>query len=98
MRKLVVLIINIFLCALPALVWAAGPGEKDVPDMAARQVKVEGLSFINAFFANWYNSNKLVFAIIVTVIMGVVGGLIALATDIILKVIGMDVSKIEHHE
>ncbi len=97
MKRLAVLIINVVLLAMPTLVWAAG-GEKDVPDMATRQVKVEGLSFINAFFAGWYNSNKLVFAIIVTVIMGVVGGIIAVGTDLILKLIGMDVSKIEHHE
>jgi hypothetical protein len=32
------------------------------------------------------------------VLMGVVGLAIAAATDIILKMIGMDVSKIEHHE
>lgn len=97
MKKLPALILNFLLLALPALVWAAGPGEK-APDMATRQVKVEGLSFINAFFAGWYNDNKMVFAIIVTVIMGLVGGIIAFVTDIILKFIGMDVSKIEHHE
>lgn len=97
MRKLNVLMLNFLLLALPALAWAAAPGEK-APDMAARQVKVEGLSFLNAFFAGWYNDNKIVFAIIVTVLMGAVGGIIAFVTDIILKVVGMDVSKIEHHE
>ncbi len=98
MRKLRILLLNFLLLALPALALAAGPGEKDVPDMAARQVRVEGLGAINAFFAGWYNSNKLVFAIIVTVVMGLVGGLIAIITDLFLKSIGMDVSKIEHHE
>uniref|UniRef100_A0A7C3WPS5 Uncharacterized protein n=1 Tax=Desulfobacca acetoxidans TaxID=60893 RepID=A0A7C3WPS5_9BACT len=97
MKKLAALLVNLFLLALPALAWAAGPGEK-VPDMATRQVKVEGLSCINAFFASWYNTNKMVFALAVTVLMGVVGGLIAFCTDIFLKLIGMDVSKIEHHE
>ena len=97
MKKLAVLMLNFLLLAMPALVWAAGPGEK-APDMAARQVKVAGLSAINAFFAGWYNDNKMVFAIIVTVIMGVVGGIIALVTDIFLKIVGLDVSKIEHHE
>ena len=97
MKRLTVLMLNFLLLALPTLVWAAGPGEK-APDVATRQVKVEGLSFLNAFFAGWYNDNKMVFAIIVTVIMGAVGGIIAFVTDIILKVVGMDVSKIEHHE
>ena len=97
MKKLAVFMLNFLLLAMPALVWAAGPGEK-VPDMATRQVKVAGLSAINAFFAGWYNDNKMVFAIIVTVIMGVVGGIIAFVTDIFLKIAGLDVSKIEHHE
>ena len=37
-------------------------------------------------------------AILVTLLMCGVGMLIALVTDIILKAVGMDVSKIEHHE
>ena len=97
MKRFKVFILNFFLLSLPVLAWAADPGEKGA-DFSANQVKVAGLSFINAFFAHWYNDSKLVFAIIVTVIMGVVGGLIAFVTDIFLKMIGMDVSKIEHHE
>lgn len=96
MKRVWGIILNILLLAVPALVWAAG-GEK-VPDMATRQVKTVGLSAINLFFAGWYNDNKWVFAIIVTVLMGVVGGIIAFVTDILLKAIGMDVSKIDHHE
>ncbi|OGR05368.1 MAG: hypothetical protein A3K23_05475 [Desulfobacca sp. RBG_16_58_9] len=97
MKRIWVVIFNCFLVALPTLSWAAEPGEKTA-DFATKQVKVEGLNAINYFFATTYNSNKLTFAIIVTVIMGAVGGIIAFVTDIFLKVIGMDVSKIEHHE
>ncbi len=98
MKKIKALFFNLLFLALPALALAAGPGDKDVPDMATRMVRVEGLGAINYFFATWYNSNKFVFAILVTVVMGVVGALIALMTDVILKAIGMEVSKIEHHE
>ena len=56
------------------------------------------LSGINHFFAGWYNDNLWVYATIVTVLMGVMGFVIALVTDVILKMIGMEVSKIEHHE
>ena len=38
------------------------------------------------------------YAIIVTGLMGLIGLIIALVTDIILKMIGMEVHKIEHHE
>ena len=96
MRKALIALFNLLLLGLPALAWAAG-GEK-VPDMAARQVPDVGLGAVNHFFAQWYNDNKMIYALIVTVIMCALGMLIALVTDILLKAIGMDVSKIEHHE
>jgi hypothetical protein len=97
MKRLWVILLNLCLLGLPSLVWAAAPGEK-VPDMGSRQVATAGLSAINLFFAGWYNDNKWVFAIIVTVIMGVMGGIIAFITDIFLKAAGLDVSKMDHHE
>ena len=97
MKRLWAIIINFLLLTAPALVWAAGDAEK-VPDMGTRQVATVGLSAINLFFAGWYNDNKWVFAIIVTVIMGLIGGIIAFVTDIFLKAAGLDVSKMDHHE
>ncbi|MBM4300642.1 MAG: hypothetical protein FJ121_03795 [Deltaproteobacteria bacterium] len=97
MKRLWTIIINLLLLTAPALVWAADPGEKMV-DMGTRQVATAGLSAINLFFAGWYNDNKWVFAIIVTVLMGLVGGIIAFITDIFLKAAGLDVSKMDHHE
>lgn len=98
MKRLNLLLLSLGLLLITAvLAGAAEPGEKAV-DLGARQVKMEGLSLINAFFAGWYNSNKYVFVVIVTVVMGVIGALIAFVTDLFLKAVGMDVSKIEHHE
>jgi hypothetical protein len=97
LKRLWVIFFNLGLLALPSLVWAAGPGEK-VPDMATRKVATAGLSAFNLFFAGWYNDNKWVFAIIVTVMMGLMGGIIAFVTDIFLKAAGLDVSKMDHHE
>ncbi len=97
MKRLWVLIFNILLLTLPALAWAgAGGGEK--ASKLEQKIDLAKLSGINLFFARWYNDNLWVYATIVTVIMGVVGLVIAFCTDIILKMIGMDVSKIEHHE
>jgi len=96
-KRLWAIIFNFLLLTAPALVWAADPGEK-VPDMATRQVATAGLSAINLFFAGWYNDNKWVFAIIVTVIMGLIGGIIAFVTDIFLKAAGLEVHKMDHHE
>jgi hypothetical protein len=97
LKRLWAIIINFLLLTAPALVWAAGPGEK-VPDMGTRHVSLTGLSGMNLFFAGWYNDNKWVFALLVTVTMGVIGVIIAFVTDIFLKRAGLDVSKMDHHE
>jgi hypothetical protein len=85
----------ILLSVPSALVWAAAEKaealQKKIPN-------VDQLTGLNYFFASWYNDNMWLYAIIVTALMGVIGGLIALVTDIFLKMIGMETHKIEHHE
>lgn len=94
MKRLSVIIFNYILLCLPTLVWAAA----EKAELLEKKVDMSKLGGINYFFAKWYNDNLWVYAIIVTVLMGVVGMLIALVADVILKMIGMEVSKIEHHE
>ena len=94
MKRFAALILNFLLLAVPALVWAAA--EKAEP--LEKKVNLANLSGINYFFADWYNNNMWLYALMVTVLMGVVGMLIAFVTDIFLKMVGMEVSKIEHHE
>ena len=96
MKKFSAIILNILLLAAPALVSAAEG--LDVPEELGKKVDLANLSGINHFFAQWYNDNLWVYATIVTVLMGVLGFAIALVTDVILKMIGMEVHKIEHHE
>jgi hypothetical protein len=94
-KRYLVLILNFFLLALPStLVWAAA----EKAEALQKKIDVAKLTGLNYFFASWYNDNMWLYAIIVTVLMGVIGLLIALVTDIILKMIGMEVHKIEHHE
>ena len=95
MKRLGVIIFNFFLLAVPStLVWAAA----EKAEALEKKIDVTKLTGLNHFFASWYNDNMWLYAIIVTVLMGVIGLLIALVTDIILKMIGMEVHKIEHHE
>jgi hypothetical protein len=95
LKRLWVIIFNLILLSVPsALVWAAA--EKAEP--LEKKVDLSKLSGIDYFFASWYNDNMWIYAIIVTVLMGVIGFMIALVTDVILKMIGMEVHKIEHHE
>ena len=95
MKRLGVIIFNFFLLAVPStLVWAAA----EKAEALEKKIDLTKLTGLNYFFASWYNDNMWLYAIMVTAIMGVVGLLIALVTDIILKMIGMEVHKIEHHE
>jgi hypothetical protein len=95
-KRFSVIIINFLLLGVPALV-CAGEG-LDIPEELNKKVDLANLGGLNYFFAKWYNDNLWVYAAIVTMIMGLAGFAIALVTDVILKMIGMEVSKIEHHE
>ncbi len=96
MKRLLAIILNFLLLGVPTLLWAAEGLE--VPEELGKKVDLANLSGINYFFAHWYNDNLWVYATIVTVLMGAVGFGIALVTDVFLKMIGMEVHKIEHHE
>ena len=96
MKNYLVLILNFFLLAVPStLVWGAAEKAEALDKKIGNLDKLSG---INYFFASWYNDNMWLYAIMVTALMGVIGLLIALVTDIILKMIGMEVHKMEHHE
>ena len=95
MKRPLILILNFLLLSVPAtLVFAA----EEKAELLEKKVDLTNLSGLNYFFGKWYNENLWVYALIVTVLMGVVGLLIAVGTDLILKMFGMEVSKIEHHE
>jgi hypothetical protein len=96
LKKYLAIILNFLLLAIPAVV-RAGEG-LDIPEAMEKKVDLAKLSGISYFFAKWYNDNLWAYATIVTVVMGLVGLGIALAADLILKMIGLEVSKIEHHE
>ena len=96
MKHYLVLILNFFLLAIPStLVWGAAEKAEALDKKIGNLDKLSGLNY---FFASWYNDNMWLYAIMVTVIMGVVGLAIAVVTDVILKMIGMEVHKMEHHE
>ena len=97
MKRLSVIIFNFFLLMVPGTLLWAGEG-LDVTEHLGRQIDLAYLSGINYFFAHWYNDNLWVYAGIVTALMGLLGLSIALVTDVILKMIGMETHKIEHHE
>lgn len=96
LKTLRIIIFNLLFVSLPIWAWAGGGGEKATK--LERKVDLANLSGLNYLFASWYNDSIWLYAAVATVLMGVVGLAIAFGTDIILKMIGMEVSKIEHHE
>ena len=96
MKKFSAIILNLLLLGVPVLLWASEG--LDIPEELGRKVDLTNLGGIDYFFAHWYNDNLWVYATIVTVLMGLLGFTIALVTDVILKMIGMETHKMEHHE
>lgn len=96
MKRLRIVIFNLLLLGLPVWAWAGG-GRKAATKLE-HKVDLANLSGLNRLLASWYNDSIWLYALVVTVLMGVIGLIIALGTDVILKMIGMEVSKIEHHE
>jgi hypothetical protein len=100
MRRLKILYVStaaLILQLIPRLAFASGEG-LDIPEQLERKVPLEGLGAISLFFAKAYNENLWLYATYCTVLMAVVGIVIALGTDVILKALGMEVEKIEHKE
>lgn len=90
------LLLPIIFQVMPA--WVRASEGLDVPEALDRKVPLEGLTGIRLFFAQTYNENLLLYAILCTVLMAVVGIVIAFVTDALLKMIGMETEKIEHKE
>ena len=82
---------------IPALAMAGGEG-LSVPDALENKVPLDKLSGINLMFAQLYNDNLWLYATVCTVLMALLGITIAFGTDLILKAVGMEVTKIEHKE
>ncbi len=87
-------IILFFICNIN-VVLAGGEGAENA---IVKRVSAEGLTGLSLFVVNLYNDNRLVLAIITTLTMGAIGAIIAYITDKILKLFGLQVTKIQHLE
>lgn len=70
----------------PAL--ASGEGHGDTEELKY-EVDLEGKTGFNLFLAEIYNNNRLYYALVVTVTMAVLGMMVALITEQVLRVIGV---------
>jgi hypothetical protein len=63
-----------------------------------KKVDTKDLSGINLWIAELYNNDRILYAVIVTLVMASLGSIMAFGTDLVLKYFGMNVSKISHSE
>ena len=89
------LVILPLICFIPALAAAGGHG--DTGELEYR-IDTEDLSGISLFLANLYNDNRLLFAIVATSSMAILGAIIAIGTEYVLKLAGFTVSRADHRE
>ena len=61
-------------------------------------IDTKDLTGVNLWIAEMYNNDRTLYAIVVTLVMAIMGSVMAFGTDLILKRFGMSVSRISHHE
>jgi hypothetical protein len=64
----------------------------------SKKIDTKDLSGINLWIAELYNNDRILYAVIVTLVMATLGSIMAFGTDLVLKYFGMNVSKISHSE
>ena len=82
--------------AVPDAASASG-GHDDATALEYR-VDTSKLSGFSLLLGNLYNGNKWLFAAVVTVTMAVMGAVIAVVVDFILRRLGLDVKRMAHRE
>ena len=61
-------------------------------------IDTKDLSGINLWIAELYNNDRILYAIVVTLVMASLGSVMAFGTDLVLKYFGINVSRISHNE
>ena len=63
-----------------------------------RKVDTSKLSGVNLLIARMYNEDRILYAAMVTLVMAVLGTSLAFLTDLVLKALGLEVTRISHRE
>jgi hypothetical protein len=98
LKKIITLIV---FCLLFTIIYSnsyAGEiGGKQEAEIS-KKIDTKDLSGINLWIAEMYNNDRLLYAVVVTLVMAALGSIMAFGADLILKYFGMNVSKISHSE
>ncbi len=77
--------------------FAGEMGGKEEPELNVK-IDTKDLSGVNLWIVDLYNNDRVLYAIVVTLVMATLGSVMAFGTDLILKYFGMSVTKISHQE
>ena len=92
-----------FICTLPMVerpcyeTYASEVSGKGEPALKNR-IDTKNLSGVDLLIANLYNDDRLMYAVVVTLVMATLGTTLAFLTDLVLKMLGVEVSRISHRE
>jgi ABC-type phosphate/phosphonate transport system permease subunit len=64
----------------------------------SKKIDTKDLSGVNLWIAELYNNDRVLYAVVVTLVMALLGSVLAFGADRVLKYFGMNVSKISHSE
>ncbi len=96
-KMFALLFLSFLFISVPTISAAAGGGEKETAALN-QKVDTSKLTGINRWVAEMYNGDRVLYAIVVTLVMAALGTSLAFLTDLILKSLGLEVSRISHRE
>ena len=95
-----VLLSVMLVCTFPVIDQAARNAMANEKEETTLSLKIDTkkLSGINLVIARMYNDDRVLYAAMVTIVMAVLGTVLAFLTDLVLKALGLEVSRISHRE
>ncbi len=84
----IMLIAGIFIVGAMTPALASGDGHGDTEELK-HEVDLEGKTGFILFMAETYNNNRLLYALLVTAVMAVMGTVVAQITELVLRLIGV---------
>jgi hypothetical protein len=98
-KKIITLLIFcfIFVCAYNNS-YAGGEISSKQETAISKKIDTKDLSGVNLWIADLYNNDRVLYAVVVTLVMATLGSILAFGTDLVLKHFGMSVSRISHSE
>lgn len=100
LKKLITLlsfcVIIAYALSTTSMIYASEAGGKD--EALNITIETKDLSGINLWIAETYNNDRMLYAVVVTMVMAILGSVLAFGTDLVLKYFGMGVTKISHNE